>query len=372
MKREIVLRGSCQTDADMLYFTGVPVPDPFYAFTLRGRKCALIGALELGRLSKGGRLDEIFDLSSLSRKYFPNGRADETAVLAKILKNSRVRGLLVPQNFPALQLERLRAAGFDVAVADAPILPKRDVKSARELAEIEKANAVAAKGFARIAQILRESEVSDGKLVWRNRTVSSELLRFEVESAALAEGADAMYTIVAGGNQACDPHEVGHGAILPNSLIVADIFPRLRSSGYFGDMTRTFLKGTPSDAQAKLVETVAAAQRLALSKIRDGAEGSEIHADVDDFFAENGYYTEFRKGAWGGFFHSTGHGVGLDIHEKISISPRKCKLRSGNVVTVEPGLYYRGIGGCRIEDTVVVRKTRARKLSNYPYDWVIK
>ena len=169
MKREIVLRGSCQTDADMLYFTGVPVPDPFYAFTLRGRKCALIGALELGRLSKGGRLDEIFDLSSLSRKYFPNGRADETAVLAKILKNARVRGLLVPQNFPALQLERLRAAGFDVAVADAPILPERDVKSARELAEIEKANAVAAKGFARIAQILRESEVSDGKLVWRFR-----------------------------------------------------------------------------------------------------------------------------------------------------------------------------------------------------------
>ena len=372
MKREIVLRGSCQTDADMLYFTGVPVPDPFYAFTLRGRKCALIGALELGRLSKGGRLGEIFDLSSLARKYFPNGRADETAVLAKILKNSRVRGLLVPQNFPALQLERLREEGFDVAVADSPILPERDVKSARELAEIEKANAVAAKGFARIAQILRESEVSDGKLVWRNRTVSSELLRFEVESAALAEGADAMYTIVAGGNQACDPHEVGHGAILPNSLIVADIFPRLRSSGYFGDMTRTFLKGTPSDAQARLVETVAAAQRLALSKIRDGAEGSGIHATVDDFFAENGYYTEFRNGAWGGFFHSTGHGVGLDIHEKISISPRYCKLRSGNVVTVEPGLYYRGIGGCRIEDTVVVRKNRARKLSNYPYDWVIK
>lgn len=243
MKREIVLRGSCQTDADMLYFTGVPVPDPFYAFTLRGRKCALIGALELGRLSKGGRLDEIFDLSSLSRKYFPNGRADETAVLAKILKNARVRGLLVPQNFPALQLERLRAAGFDVAVADAPILPERDVKSARELAEIEKANAVAAKGFARIAQILRESEVSDGKLVWRNRTVSSQLLRFEVESAALAEGADAMYTIVAGGNQACDPHEVGHGAILPNSLIVADIFPRLRSSGYFGGHDPHVLEG---------------------------------------------------------------------------------------------------------------------------------
>ncbi|MBR7105387.1 MAG: aminopeptidase P family protein, partial [Opitutales bacterium] len=188
----------------------------------------------------------------------------------------------------------------------------------------------------------------------------------------LSKGADALYTIVAGGNQACNPHEVGHGAILPNSLIVADIFPRLRSTGYFGDMTRTFLKGEPTSAQSSLVETVIKAQKLALSKVKDGVDGSVIHNAVDDFFAKNGYFTEFKKGAWGGFFHSTGHGVGLDIHEKVSISPRKCILKTGNVITVEPGLYYRGIGGCRIEDTVAVEKNGMRKLSKYHYNWVIK
>ena len=372
MKREIVLNGSCQTNADMLYFTGAPIPDPFYAFTLRGKKCALIGALELGRLSKLGRLDEIFDLSTLAPKLFPDRRADDTQVLAAILKKSRVRGLLVPADFPSLLFERLRGEGFDVLVSDRPLLPERNVKSAAELSEIRKANAAAAGGFARIESVLCESKIDGGRLLWRGKVLTSQMLRFEVECAALAAGADAMHTIVASGDAACDPHEVGRGAVKPNSLIVADIFPRLRSSGYFGDMTRTFLKGEPSSAQERLVSTVAAAQKLALSKIRDGADGSDIHAEVDCFFEDKGYFTEFKKGAWCGFFHSTGHGVGLDIHEKISISPRKCILREGNVVTVEPGLYYRGIGGCRIEDTVVVRKNRAEKLSKFGYEWVIK
>lgn len=113
-------------------------------------------------------------------------------------------------------------------------------------------------------------------------------------------------------------------------------------------------------------------QKLALSKIRAGVDGADIHAAVDDFFEDCGYFTECKNGVWRGFFHSVGHGVGLDIHEKISISPRRCILKAGNVVTVEPGLYYYGVGGCRIEDTVVVTEKGAKKLSAYPYDWVIK
>ena len=372
MKREIVLRGSCQTNADMFYFTGVAVPDPFYAFTLRGKKCALAGALELGRLRAGGKLDEVFDLSIMAEKIGNGKRVDDTAVLAHILKKSRVKAIVVSADFPALQLEKLRMAGFDVAVSEKPLFPERDIKSDYELKEIAKANAIASLGFKRIEDILRESKISAQKLIWKGNVLTSEILRYEVEKTALSKGADALYTIVAGGNQACNPHEVGHGAIKPNSLIVVDIFPRLRATGYFGDMTRTFLKGEPNKAQENLVNAVLKAQRLALSKVRNGVDGSQIHNAVDDFFADNGYFTEFKNGAWGGFFHSTGHGVGLDIHEKVSISPRKCILKTGNVVTVEPGLYYRGIGGCRIEDTVVVEKQGMRKLSKFHYNWVIK
>ena len=283
-----------------------------------------------------------------------------------------MKAIVVSGNFPALQLEKLRASGLDVAVSEKPMFPERDIKSKYELKEISKANNIASSGYERIENILRESKISGRKLMWRGNILTSEILRYEIEKIALSKGADALYTIVAGGNQACNPHEVGHGAIFANSLIVVDIFPRLRSSGYFGDMTRTFLKGEPNSAQERLVSAVLKAQKLALSKVREGVDGAKIHNEVDDFFVDCGYFTEFKKGEWGGFFHSTGHGLGLDIHEKVSISPRSCILKSGNVVTVEPGLYYRGIGGCRIEDTVVVEKNGARKLSKFHYNWVIK
>jgi len=371
MKREILLRGECRSNADIFYFAGVPIHDPFYAFTLRGKKCALIGALELGRLRQGGLLDEVFDISALAEKWGASP-ADDTAILSRLFKKNGVRALAVPADFPALCLERLRAEGFDVEVRADPIFPERNIKCARELREISKANAVASLGFARVAEILRRSEIRAGKLFFEGSVLTSQFLRFEIEKTALENGADALYTIAAAGAQACNPHEAGRGAVEPNSLIVVDIFPRLRESGYYGDMTRTFLKGEPSSAQERLVKTVLKAQKLALSKVKAGADGSAIHKSVERFFEKSGYFTEFKRGAWNGFFHSTGHGVGLDIHEKISLGRRKCILRPGNVVTVEPGLYYRGIGGCRIEDTVAVCENGAKKLSSFPYDWVVK
>ena len=342
MKREIVLNGSCQTNADMLYFTGAPIPDPFYAFTLRGKKCALIGALELGRLSKLGRLDEIFDLSTLATKLFP-------------------------ADFPSLLLERLRGEGFDVLVSDRPLLPERNVKSALELSEIRKANAAAAGGFARIESVLRESKIDGGRLLWRGKILTSQMLRFEVECAALAVGADAMHTIVASGDAACDPHEVGRGVVKPNSLIVADIFPRLRSSGYFGDMTRTFVKGKPTDDQKKIYQTVKDAHDAVLDTLHDGIAANKAHFKVVEIFEKAGFKTYCKNGAWYGFFHSTGHGVGLDIHEAPRLSTGANILKTAMVVTDEPGLYYKNIGACRIEDCVRITENGCELLSNVDY-----
>ncbi len=373
MKREIVLRGSCQSNADMFYFTGVPVPDPFYAFTLKGKKCALASALEIGRLREGNKLDEVFDLSAMSEKFGKGKRMDDTSILLAILKKSRVRAVLVSRDFPAFELDKIRSSGIDVEVSSSPIFPERARKSQFELREISKANSIAAQAYSRVVEILRESKISGRKLLWNGKILTSQLLRFEIEKIALFNEADALYTIAASGNQACNPHEVGTGGIVPNSLIVVDIFPRLRATGYFGDMTRTFLKGEPSSAQERLVNTVLKAQKLALSKIKNGVNGADVHFTVEDFFEDNGYFTDSKNGQWRGFFHSTGHGLGLDIHETgVSISPRKCILKTGNVVTVEPGLYYRGVGGCRIEDTVVVENNSVRKLSKFNYDWVVK
>ena len=98
-------------------------------------------------------------------------------------------------------------------------------------------------------------------------------------------------------------------------MIILDVFPRDAKTGYFGDMTRTVVRGRASEAQRKLWETVKAGQALALKKIKAGVDGTEIHKAIQELFAKRGFPTEVRKGRRVGFFHGTGHGLGLEIHE---------------------------------------------------------
>src|SRR4029450_4756637 len=128
--------------------------------------------------------------------------------------------------------------------------------------------------------------------------------------------------------------------------------------------TRTVLRGRASDAQRTLWETVKAGQALALRKIKAGLDGMTIHKAIQQFFTEGGFPTELRKVRRVGFFHGTGHGLGLEIHEHPRL--QKVTLKDRQVLTVEPGLYYPGVGGTRQEDVVVVTKSGCRILSRFP------
>jgi len=100
--------------------------------------------------------------------------------------------------------------------------------------------------------------------------------------------------------------------------------------------------------------------------------GAKVHTVVQDYFKSLGYKTGLVKGVYVGFFHGTGHGLGYDIHEEPALSIRNPHpLIAGNAVTVEPGLYYPGIGGCRFEDCVVVTKKGCEFLSSHPTNWEI-
>jgi Xaa-Pro aminopeptidase len=220
-------------------------------------------------------------------------------------------------------------------------------------------------GLKRAVEILKASKPDAGKrLRWSGKTLTSEILRADIDSAILRAGGVPAGTIVAGGDQACDPHERGFGPLYANSLIILDVFPRDAKTGYFGDMTRTVLRGRASEAQRKLWETVKAGQALALKRIKAGVDGMTIHKAIQRFFAERGFPTELRKGRRVGFFHGTGHGLGLEIHEHPRL--QKVTLKDRQVLTVEPGLYYPGLGGIRLEDVVVVTKSGCRLLSRFP------
>ena len=149
-----------------------------------------------------------------------------------------------------------------------------------------------------------------------------------------------------------------------------DIFPRVTATGYYGDMTRTFLRGKASDAQRSLVAAVRAAQLAAIKGIRAGVNGRDVHRRCVEVFDARGFRTEHGPKGSVGFFHGTGHGLGLAVHEAPRMSPSvDCPLRRGTVVTVEPGLYYPGLGGARVEDVVQVTSGAPRLLSRYHYRW---
>jgi Xaa-Pro aminopeptidase len=183
----------------------------------------------------------------------------------------------------------------------------------------------------------------------------------------MRQGCLASHTIVACGEQGCDPHEVGHGPLRAHQPIILDIFPRSQNSGYWGDITRTIVRGKASEPVKALYAAVLAGQSLALRQIRAGARGDTIHQGILEEFERRGFQTGVKNGRMQGFFHGTGHGVGLEIHELPRLSPRgQAPLKPGHVVTVEPGLYYSGVGGVRLEDLIVVSETGFKNLTLFP------
>lgn len=362
MKSEKLIYANSETSSDMLYFAKMNIPDAIYAFTFKGKKVAILSPLEIGRAQKESDFDEILPASS----------NNQTQDLIDTLRSLKIKSVEVPKNFPALELVKLQDANFDIIINEGDFFAERRFKTDSEIEEIKKANFAASKSFARVRQILKESKIEKGFLKWKNKFLTSEILKFEIELTCLKFGAESKFTIAACGDQACDPHCEGYGKVKANQLMIFDIFPRMKKSGYFGDMTRTFIKGTPSDAQLKLVNTVKKAQDIAFSKIKSGVLGSDVHASVRQYFEKNGYKTENVNGKWRGFFHSTGHGIGLDVHEEPRLSLAKNILKENEVVTVEPALYYEGLGACRIEDNCQVLKNSYAKLSDFDYDWIIK
>ncbi|PYK07383.1 MAG: aminopeptidase P family protein [Verrucomicrobia bacterium] len=354
-------------DADMLYATKFWAPDPFIFLERNGERTLVLSDLEIDRGRKQAKADEFVMFSQLEHKV--QGKSKKAPpyeeVLAHFLRKRGIRSAVVPSNFPLGYAQELAANKIRVQATNGLFWPEREAKSEKEIEMIGRALRITETGLKRAIEVLKASKLGAGKrLRWSGKTLTSEMLRAEIDSAILRTGGIPTGTIVAGGDQACDPHERGFGPLHANSLIILDIFPRDAKTGYFGDMTRTVLRGRASDAQRKVWETVKAGQALALRKIKAGVDGMTIHKAIQDFFTKRGFPTEIRKGRRVGFFHGTGHGLGLEIHEHPRL--QRVTLKERQVLTVEPGLYYPALGGARQEDVVIVTKSGCRVLSRFP------
>ncbi|MFZ5493785.1 MAG: M24 family metallopeptidase [Verrucomicrobiota bacterium] len=370
-----LLYASTRHSADMLYFGRVEVHDPFIAFGLPdGTKVTVQSALEFGRVKKTGAFDRVLPLEEwrTRAKAGFGAKAGIAEIIATLARAHRLRRFRVPDDFPAHLYVKLTKLGLKLALANGLFFPEREIKTAAEAAAVREGNRLCAVGFTVVERILRSARIKGRTLVHRGRRLTSESLRFALETAIREQGGDPRDTIVAGGDQACDPHERGSGPLRPHELIIVDIFPRVLKTGYHGDMTRTYLKGRPREVQRRMVATVRAAQQRALQAIRAGVDGRDVHGAVVACFEEAGYETRHGKGGSVGFIHGTGHGLGLEVHDPGRISPTvSAPLKRGAVLTVEPGLYYPGLGGCRWEDVVQVTATGSTMLSRHPYRWEI-
>ena len=365
-KTRLIVAAS-ETDPDMLYATRFWAPDPFIFLERKGKRTLVLSDLEIDRGRKQADADEFVMFSELEREVQGNSKKAPPyeRVVAHFLRKRGVRSAIVPANFPLAYAQELAANKIRVHATNGLFWPTRAAKSDKEIEMISHALRITETGLQRAIEILKASKPGSGKkLRWNGKTLTSEMLRAEIDSTILRAGGVPTGTIVAGGDQACDPHERGSGPLYVNSLIILDVFPRDAKTGYFGDLTRTVMRGRASEAQRKLWETVKAGQALALKKIRAGVDGMTIHEAIQDFFAQRGFPTQVRKGRRVGFFHGTGHGLGLEIHEYPRL--QKVTLEEREVLTVEPGLYYPGLGGVRQEDVVVVTKNGCRMLSHFP------
>ncbi|MCH7660890.1 MAG: aminopeptidase P family protein [Euryarchaeota archaeon] len=358
------------SDSDQRYLSRFDAHDPF--FTLyTGETHLLVSGLEYGRANKESRADSVSRYADYDYQY---GSTEERyRMLADFLADHDVSSLSVPSRFPLASADGLRERDLSVeAETDGVLTEIRAVKTDEEIEHIRTAQRANERAMERAETLLREATVEDGLLRYDGEPLTSERVRREIEIELLRRDHALDETIVSCGADAADPHDRGSGPLEAGETIVIDIFPRSKESNYHADMTRTFSVGEPSETASEWYDLTAEAKKAALDAIEPGTTGEHVHNAACEVYEGAGLPTlRENPSTETGFIHSTGHGIGLDVHELPRLSPGGAELEPGHVVTVEPGLYDPDVGGIRIEDLVVVTENGYENLTEYPEGFVI-
>ena len=368
-EENLLMIAESEHDADMLYAVGFFAPDPFIYARVGGKGHVFLSDLELQRGREVDHGCRVHSLKKAQEKLQTEGhkRPSLALVAHDFLHRQGVKKVLVPSTFPLGVARQLRNLKLKIKPKAGEFFEERAFKTAAELKRVNAALMMAEVGLAEGINFLKHCEINKkGLITHRDIPVTSERLRAVIDVAVVRAGGLASQTIAAGGAQACDPHERGHGPLRAHEPIVLDVFPRSQKTGYFGDMARTVVKGRASEAVRKLYHTVARAQEAAAAMLKPGVAAADIHHAVDGFFVSEGYRTGRVNGRAQGFFHSLGHGVGLQLHEPPFLSPASSDhLQTGHVVTLEPALYYPEIGAVRLEDVFLITPKGNRRLSKF-------
>ncbi|HJJ73475.1 MAG TPA: Xaa-Pro peptidase family protein [Methanocorpusculum sp.] len=352
---------------DMRYLSGFLATDPFiYVYKKDGGQFLIVSSMEELRARRESPCS-IVTRTAAGFYELLEKHNDADAASAEMIKNFCGEKLLVPYSMP-VGFARALESSAQVTIDSGTVLSMRAKKTGVEIEKIRAVQKKNERGVTLAVDTVRKADVSeDGGLFFEDEPLTSEKLREIMHEAFFRMGLDDKDTIASCGADTALPHAKGEGQLFANQPIVLDVFPRDIETGYFADMTRTISKGKPSDEICRMYDTVHEAKELAVSLIRAGVSGADVHNAAADYFTKKGYVTAGTSG----FIHSLGHGVGLAIHESPSLSVRSGVLEEGNVVTVEPGLYYPGIGGVRLEDMGAVTEDGFDRFTTFEEELIV-
>jgi Xaa-Pro aminopeptidase len=352
-------------DADMRYLTHFTTSDPFVYFKRPGKKgVIIISQMEVGRASREATTD-IMTRSQAGLPEILKKETDPYRATAQMIAGQLGEKILVPQNFP-LALANALGEFCSVLVDDGTVVSMRAKKTKQEIHYLKEVQQVTQAAMGQAVSLIRHASVKKGILYADGKPLTSERIKYSMHSVLLENGCNAVDTIVSCGEETAIPHMTGTGPLRVDEPIVIDLFPVHEKSGYYADMTRTIVKGEPSTDIKEMYSALREAKQQAISRVKSGVSGADLHAGVVDFFKDRGYESNTQ-----GFVHNLGHGVGLQVHEQPTVGPAGKLLETGNVITIEPGLYYTGIGGVRLEDIGTVTAKRFENFTSFPEELIV-
>ena len=364
-------------NADQYYLSGFDAPDPFVTLYDGEVRLLFTRSLEYGRAKKEARAATIergsdYGYAETAEEFGP--QEARSRVLAEFLGEYGVDSVATPPRFPLQTADGLREQGITVTADDAGAVTEvRATKTEAEVEHIREAQRANEAAMAHAEELIAGAEPNDdGELVRDGAVLTSERVTEEIEVTLLRHGCALDETIVACGSDAADPHDRGSGPLLADEPIIIDIFPRNKTSRYHADMTRTFCHGEPSERLQEWFELTDQARAAAIEAVEPGADASAVHGAACNVYEEADLPTlRTDPTTETGFIHSTGHGVGLDVHELPSVAESGGTLEPGHIITVEPGLYDPAVGGVRIEDLLVVTEDGYENLTDYDIELTV-
>lgn len=363
-------------DANQRYVSGFGAVDPFESLFTNGNVYLMVRSLERGLAESESRAETVWSAEDFDRRAIREEHGSEEVpyrVLSRFLTEHDVTTVAVPDDYPLGLADGLREMGHSVEPDRTGVIDDiREVKMPEEIDYIRAAQRATERSMHRAESLLAEATIREGVLYHDGEPLTSERIKNAIELSLVKDGYALEETIVSCGEDAAEPHHRGRGPLSANESIVIDIFPRDKQSKYHADMTRTFCVGTPSEALEEWYDLTCRAQDAAFDVIGPGVDGEAVHDAVCDVYEDAGLPTKRADEQTAtGFIHSTGHGLGLELHEGPGLSSSTDELEPGHVVTVEPGLYDPAVGGVRIEDVVAITEDGFENLTEYDRNLIV-